>query len=1006
MKKQRLKLFSVWKTPISIFCFILWASASTFAQTTVNGTIKDTTGETLPGVNIIESGTKNGVISDFDGKFQIKLKNNPTELTISLLGYKTVKKTITKSINLNITLEEEASLLNEIVVVGYGSQRKSDVTGALSSVSSKDFEKQPITKIDQALQGRAAGVQVNQTSGAPGSGFKIRIRGSNSISGNNDPLYVVDGLVVGNINSLNVNDIKSMEVLKDASSTAIYGSRGANGVVLITTKTGRSGPAKVDLEIFTSISNVVQKIDMMTPAQFAEGVNFAENATFFSEDQINALRQGGGEDWQNRLFTQAMAINAQLSVSGGSDDIDYFISGNFFESEGTIINQNYKRYTLRSNLNANLTDKIKVGLNTFASREELSGERANIAFGLTWDPTTPAFNDAGEYNFIPLIPGVGNGLLNPLIEPENNIRNNFNNRFTVSSYVNYNILENLDLNISGGIDRFDRNNNRYIPRIVNNIGVAQVEDIFVTRIQNTNRLTYTWNKNPDHSFKIDAIHEQQQVLRENKIIDAQNFFTDQTGYKDVSLAAIQAVQNSNTNENLQSFLGRINYSFLDKYLFTVSVRGDGSSKFREDNRWGVFPSGSFAWNVSKEKFLENSETINNLKMRLSYGIIGSQAIDPLATRSLPILGDNVNYPFTGGALFVGLAPSNRLANPNLTWETTRQSNIGFDLGLWNSALTVSLDLYRKNTEDLLLERILPDFVGPTVQTINAGEVQNQGFDLTIGARILDNDKWKINSTFTLSSNRNEVISLIDGIDALELGNSFAGNFTPVNPTRVEVGKPISSFRGYIFEGVYQLGEEAEAAAFGRVPGDAKYRDINNDGSITTDDITSIGNGNPNFTWGWNWDVSYKNFDLNFILLGSQGNDIYNFQRGRMMALGAQQFHATHADYNNRWTPTNPSNIPAQRDGTELLSTQFLEDGSFVSLKNVSLGYNVNKDVLDKIGLNQLKLYVNAENLFIITNYTGFDPESTATGQSDVDLGIDINTYPINRTFSFGMKVGF
>lgn len=988
-----------------IFAIPATANANNKMQQSVAGTVLDANGQPLPGASVVEKGTNNGTQTDFEGNYAIEVGDDAI-LVVSYFGYKTQEVSVSGQTQIDVTLEEDVSQLNEVVVVGYGSQRKSDLTGSISSVDSKSFEKQPLTKIDQALQGRAAGVQVNQTSGAPGSAFKIRVRGTNSIAGNNEPLYVVDGVVVGNINSLNVNDIKSMEVLKDASSTAIYGSRGANGVVLITTKTGRVGPAKIQFETFYSVSNVIQELDMMTPAEFAEGVNFAEGSEFYSPADIEALRNGGGEDWQERLFRTANAFNAQLSISGGSDKVDYFISGNYLDSEGTIIDQDYKRYTLRTNLNVDLNDKMKIGLNSFLSREESHGYRANLATGLTWDPTTPAFDENGDYNFVPLISGVGNGTINPLVIPENNIRDNYNNQLVLSGYYNYNINDNFELNIAGGLDRSNRNNNWYEPSLVNGLGRGEVEHFNVTRLQNTNRLTYTWDSNPDHKLKIDAVHEQQKVVRERTTARGEDFFSDQTGYKDLSIASIQTTTNNSNNENLQSVLGRVNYSLFDKFLFTASVRGDGSSKFREGNQWGVFPSGSVAWKLSNEQFIQNVETISNLKLRASYGIIGSQAVDPLATRSLPITGDNVNYPFTGAGLSVGLAPSNRLANPDLTWETTRQFNFGVDLGLWDSKVTLSLDIYKKNTEDLLLDRIIPEFVGPTVQTVNAGEVENKGFDLTIGWNAVRTDDWNVSSNLTLSSNKNKVVSLIDGVDFMELGNVYYTNTFPVNPTRVEVGLPISSFRGYVFEGVYQLGEEDEAAAFGRVPGDAKYKDVNGDGTISSEDIATIGDGNPDVTWGWNWDVNYKQFNLNFVLLGSHGNDIYNFQRGRMMGLGAAQFHAVHADYNNRWTPENPSNIPANRDTTELLSSQFLEDGSYVTLKNVSFSYNFEEDVLSKIGFDSARVFVNAENLFVITDYSGFDPESTASGQSDVDLGIDLNAYPINRTFSFGVALGF
>ena len=559
------------------------------------------------------------------------------------------------------------------------------------------------------------------------------------------------------------------------------------------------------------------------------------------------------------------------------------------------------------------------------------------------------------------------------MQPENNIVNNVDQQVIANGYFNFKILDNLVLNVSGGIEQLNIAQNRYTSLLVNNTGTAVVLNRDVNRYQNTNRLTYTLDNNPNHRFQIDAIHEQQLVTRIQAEATASGFFSDNTTYKDLALGTVQRTDNSTTSESLQSFLGRVNYSIFDKYLFTASVRADGSSKFQEGNRWGVFPSGSVAWRLSEEGFLKDIDIIDNLKLRVSYGITGSQAIGPLATRSIPVVTPGINYPFDGTGATIGVAPSSRLANPDLTWETTTQTNFGFDLGLWRSKFSLSLDVYKKNTTDLLLERILPSFVGPTSVIENVGEVENKGFDINLGLVLVDKGDWHVSSILSFSRNVNEVISLVDGNEPLELGNIYYTNTFPVNPTRVEVGQPISSFRGYAFEGVYQLNQEDEAARFNRTPGDAKYQDVNGDGVISSDDIVNVGDGNPDFTWGWNWTGRWKNLDLNFILLGSQGNDIYNFMRMRMMGLGAAQFHAVHADYTNRWTPTNASNIPGRRNSTEFLSSQFIEDGSYVTLKNVSLGYTFD-NFLTNIGLEALRLYINAENLFIITDYTGYDPE--------------------------------
>ncbi len=997
MKNFKIKLF--------LFTILTMSTVTLFAQTSVSGTVVDAEGQPIPGVTILESNNQqNGTVSDFDGNFSIIVPSDG-ELNVSFIGFKSQTIAVSGQTNLNIVLEESVSALDEVVITGYGSQvKKSDLTGSISSIGSEDFESQPLIRVDQALQARAAGVAVTQTSGAPGAGYKIRIRGANSITGNNNPLYVVDGLVVGNINNINASDISSMEVLKDASATAIYGNRGANGVVLITTKSGKKGKAKIKVDSFFGTSEVVQRIPVMTPAQFAEGVNLRDGVQTISQARIADLSSGGGADWQDYFFRSAPFSNVVVSASGGSDDIDYYVSANSYKAEATVINQDYSRMNLRANINAQLNDNLKVGINNFVSRSENTGARANLATGIAWDMNTPPRDSNGDYNSAPLVSGVGNGSPMPLLGPENNKVENISDQLITSIYANYNITDNITLNISAGIEKIDMTNSRYTSSEVNGVTEAVVRDQQGLRFQNTNRLTYK-NDNPDHAFQADLVHEQQSFEMNFREATASSFFSNSTNFRELSLAGIQNTDSGNTNEKLESFLARVNYSLYDKYLFTASVRADGSSKFNEDNRWGTFPSGSIAWRISQEDFLKDNPTISSLKARASFGVTGSQAVSPFSTISIPGISTANNYPFTGGVASIGVAPSNRMANPDLTWETTTQFNFGFDLGLWDSRALLSIDYYTKKTEDILLSRVLPEFVGPTLVTQNAGEVENKGFDISLNTVLYEKDNLSVSSIFNLSSNKNKVVKLVDGIDTMVLGNTYYNNTFPVNPTRVEVGKPISTFRGYHFEGVYQTGNSD-----GGTPGHAKYRDLDGVDGITTNDIGNVGDGNPDYTWGWNLNIDYKDLNLNMVFEGAQGNDIYNFQRMRMMGLGSAQFHAVHADFNNSWTPTNPSNtIPsgtqASRDANQWLSSQFLEDGSYTSLRSASLTYNL-KDALSVLGVEQLKVFVNAENLFIITDYSGFDPVSTASGNSDVDLGIDLNAFPISRSFSVGFNLTF
>ena len=995
------------KTKFFLITLLIAFGNTLFAQLSVSGTVFDQDGQPIPGVTILDDNNKtNGTVTDFDGNYTISVPSDGT-IKVSFIGYQSQSIAVSGQTNINISLEEDISALDEVVITGYGSQvKKSDLTGSIASVSSADFENQPLIRVDQALQARAAGVAVTQTSGAPGAGYKIRIRGANSITGNNNPLYVVDGLVVGNINNLNASDISSMEVLKDASATAIYGNRGANGVVLITTKSGKKGKAKIQVDSFFGTSQVVQNIPVMTPAEFAEGVNLRDAApgkpATIDADRIAELRAGAGVNWQDYFFRSAPFSNIVVSASGGSDDIDYYISANTYKAKATVINQDFNRLNLRANINAQLNDKLKVGINNFVSRSENTGARVNLATGIAWDMNTPPRNSSGEYNSIPLVPGVGNGTNMPLLVPENNSVENISDQLISSIYANYNITDQITLNISAGIEKIDFTNSSYEHGITGP-NKAVVKDQQALRLQNTNRLSYK-NDNPDHAFQADLVHEQQSFEMTFREATASDFFTDSTNFKELSLAGIQNTDSGISNEKLESFLARINYSLYEKYLFTASVRADGSSKFNKDNRWGTFPSGSLAWRISQEDFLKDHSTISSLKARASFGVTGSQAVDPFSTISIPGISSENNYPFTGGIPSIGVAPSTQMPNPDLTWETTTQFNIGFDIGLWDSKALLSVDYYSKKTEDILLSRVLPEFVGPTSITQNAGEVENKGFDISLNTVLYEKNDWSINSNFNLSANKNKVVKLVDGIESMVLGNIYYNSTFPVNPTRVEVGQPISTFRGYHFEGVYQTGDAQGT------PGHAKYRDLNNDNQITSEDIGNIGDGNPDFTWGWNLNLDYKDLNLNMVFEGAQGNEIYNFQRMRMMGLGSAQFHAVHADFRDSWSTTNPSNTihagtQAARDANQWLSSQWLEDGSYTTLRSASLTYNL-KDTLSVLGVEQFKVFVNGENLFIITDYSGFDPVSTASGNSDVDLGIDYNAFPISRSFSIGFNLTF
>jgi len=972
---------------------------------TISGVIYDDAKSPLPGASVVAKGSTIGTETDFDGNFSLDIPNSTQVLVVSYLGFKTQEVQINNQTTLIVKMVADAAALDEIVVVGYGTQRKSDLTGSVSVVSSKQFENQPISRVDQALQGRTAGVQVSQSSGAPGSGFKIRIRGTNSIKGNNAPLYVVDGMVVGSISTINVNDIKSLEVLKDASSTAIYGSRGANGVVLVTTKSGREGKLKVSFDAFTGFQSVRKNLAIMNGADFAEAVNASNTGINYSSQEINALRVNGGTNWQDEIFNTAAVQSYQLSFTGGNEKTNYFISGGYLDQEGILKSQDYKRYALRTKLNTKFTDKIDFGLNIYLSREEKDGVAANVNNAVTFDPTTPVYDAEGNYNFSSL-KSVATGSLNPLMQTEFNTREVFNNQVILGTNLSYKINENLTFRTLGGIEYKNGTTNTYTAIAINQNGTAQVVNTDVMRLQNTNMITFD-KEFENQKLKVDIIHEQQYIKSTLTSARAEGFPTDESSYHILELGAVQQTTNFSDDERLQSFVGRVNYSLFNKLLVTGTVRADGSSKFRKSNRWGVFPSGSIAYKLSEEDFIKDIDFIHSLKVRGSYGLTGSQAINPLATRARAIYGVNYNYPFDGENPFVGIAPSTRIENADLTWEKTLQTNLGLDLSLLDSRITMSFDYYKKNTTDLLLDVTLPEFIGANVITKNIGEIENKGIDISIGASLIDSDDWTLSTSFNFSKNSNKVLSLVDDTPISNLGGTYLGQgFNNVPPTHIEVGQSLGTFRGYVYQGVYQTGETTLA---NRKAGDPKYLDVNDDGVISAEDIQNIGTGNPDFTWGLNTDLSYKNFSLNVLIQGSKGNDVYNFVKGRQMGLGSATFHAVHEDINDSWTLSNPSNV-ASLDKTagshQVLSTEFLEDGSFIRFKNITLGYNLSQTFLSKLGLDSMRLYMSFENLITITDYTGYDPEVSSGGNSDIDLGIDWNAYPLARTTSVGFNVSF
>ncbi|WP_291864872.1 TonB-dependent receptor [Maribacter sp.] len=965
---------------ILIVFFIGLGTNSASAQAkTVQGTITDESGEPLPGANVIEQGTSNGAVSDFDGNYIIDVSEEAS-LAISYVGFDTKVIVVGSQTIINVSLNAN-NVLDEVVLVGYGTQRKSDLTGSISSIGAKDFEKQPIFRVEDALSGRASGVQVSKNSGAPGADIKIRIRGANSISSNNQPLIVIDGIIGGELKSINTNDIQSMEILKDASATAIYGSRGANGVILVTTKKG-SGKAKINVGYFTSVSEVPEFIDLLSSQEFAT---------------INGLTvTEGGADYQKEFFQTGITNNLQVSLSGSDDTFSYFISGNSVDQSGVSINTNYKRYSLRSNLNAKVNDKLSIGLNLFGGIEDshnlvANGERTStdVRGGITavlgWDPTLPVKNVNGNYN---LMSPNGVGLVNPIAVRRESDVNVTTNSFNANLNLSYKIVDNLTLNVVGGLLHKNKITEGYrgVPA-GSSVEPPSANGSFASDITLQNSNILTWNKDFTKSnLKLTGIYEIYKNV--NRGFSANggpmnipaNFFSIQLG----TTPNISSILKPRT---MESWIGRGEYNYNRKLFLTATIRSDKSSVFASGNQTGIFPSISAAYQLD-DIFSDNS-FINRLKLRGGYGETGNQSIAPFSTSNTISPGE-ANFPINGLSESIGIALG-ATGNPDLTWETTTQTNIGVDFSFFNSRINLSADAYRKNTTDLLLAVPIPAYEGGGTILRNIGEVSNNGFEFNLDAKVVSTDKFNWISALNFSTNKNKVVSLTEGQTQIFVNPAGENSNSAGSMGIIRVGDPLGQFYGPTFLGTHQSG------ATDGTPGDARYLE-DTDGLV----LGVTGNGTPDYTIGFNNTLTYGNLDLNFLINMVQGFDVLNLSRAFVSLPGGAINNATIGEYRNRWTPTNETNIPATGNNF-INSSRFIEDGSFLRLSNISLGYNI-KEVK---GFNSLRVYASAQNLFTITDYTGYDPEASSTSaSSDSGSSIDWGASPNPRTFTFGINIGF
>jgi TonB-dependent starch-binding outer membrane protein SusC len=1021
---------------IMLICMLLFINTVNAQERTITGTIVDQDdGQPLSGVSVIIKNTSIGTTTGAEGRFSVRVPSGRNQLEISYAGYEKQIVSTDRSGTVNLRLSRDLSELSEVQVVGYGVQKKSDLTGAISSIKGADVTQIATQRVDQAIQGRAAGVLVLNTDGAPGGNTTIRVRGMNSINGGNNALIVIDGLQGGNLNSLNPNDIESIEILKDASATAIYGAQGANGVVLITTKLGKKGKPVIGYNYTFGLAQLRKKLDVMSAADYAKTINAsvmtrngsgATPVPLFTDEQISAFEKNGGTDWQDVIYRTAPMHNHELSISGGTDNLKYLVSGGYLDQDGILVNSGYKRFSLRTNILADINDWASFGLNWAGTKENgnsppfgsadisFLGNSVNVA--PRWPATEPVYDENGDYWVH--TPGYGpSDTWNPLasaIEPNidnNTVRNNLN------AFLNFKILPGLSLKITGGAN-IDNTNNQIYHNLKTyegkqNTGLGIVTDNTFKRYQNSNILTYD-RAIDKHRFTVTAVAEQQFSNFKFSSIRASQFTVDATGASDLGGAEIRTLSSDEDERVLNSYLGRINYVYDDKYLLTASYRADGSSVFGENNKWGYFPSASVAWRASQEEFISDLNIFSELKLRASWGITGNQAIGPYQT--LGRISSGANYPYNGTegtdlGFFIANAP-----NPNLKWESTRQTDVGIDFGIFNGRLNVTADYYHKKTTDLLMPRGLPGYTGFNSIIDNVGSIENKGFEFTIsGDPMVGLVRW--NSSLNISTNKNKVLDL-GGLDRIGYRTTKGGYSVNIPFMYLVEGEPLGQIYGYIYDGVWGTDKASEAAAFGQLPGDRKFRDVNNDGEINSDDLTIIGNSFPDYIFGWSNRFTYNNFDLTFLIQGSKGNDLFNMGRIRLENPG----EGTSSRLLDRWTPENQdTDVPGfieekTREEAALEShvnisgdqriSRWVEDASYVRLKNIMLGYNLPRSLTSRFNIRNLRLFVSATNLITITDYTGYDPETSAYNGNDAQIGVDFSNYPQSKYYNIGINLSF
>lgn len=1060
----------LWRRGLSMMLFVLFSVTVAMAQVLVRGTVVDQTGESVIGASIQVKGTTQGTITDIDGKFSLGVPDKKSVIVVSFIGYATKELQVDTSKPMSIVLEEDAKVLDEVVVVGYQEVKKKDLTGSVAKADMKELLNTPVGSFDQTLGGRIAGVNVSSSEGTPGGTMNIVIRGNNSLTQDNSPLYVIDGFPVEDAaiaSTINPSDIESLDILKDASATAIYGARGANGVVIITTKKGKIGKAQITYDGSVTMQNVTRKIPMMDAYEFVKlqtemypqaaanssgGYLMEYNGKQWTlEDYRNIFQY----DWQDEIMRTAWQQNHNVRINGGTEGVRYNASLSYYDQDGILLNSGYERFQGRLNtairrdkLDVSLTANYSRSVQTGSTPSETSYSGMNNLFFSVWgyrpitypnksmesllnDVMDDAIDSTNDYRF------------NPIRSLKEEYRKYYINNLQLNGYVAYDILKGLKLKISGGYtydarknDQFNNSKTRYGgPTSTDKVNGQIIRNERLTWL-NENTLTYQTNIKNKHFFNALAGVTFQNSDYEYYSLKATHIPNESLGMAGLSDGTLAASSSLKSSWSMMSYLARLNYNYKSKYYATASFRADGSSKFSKENRYGYFPSGSLAWNFMEEDFMKPlSKVLDSGKLRVSWGLTGNNRIgeydyyallEVLKSRT----GDYISngsvpsgaYPFDNDNTNVGVVPTS-LANNDLKWETTEQWNVGLDLSLFKERVNITADIYRKTTRDLLLDASIPLSSGFYSATKNIGKVRNDGLELSLSTVNVQTKDFTWTTDFNISFNRNKVLELAENQLSLLTAATFDQNYNSQPSYISMVGMPMGMMYGYLYEGTYKYDDFIQSGnsytlkagvpyfstEANTQPGMPKYKDLNGDGIIDSNDRTIIGRGLPIHTGGFTNSFTYKGFDLSVFFQWSYGNDILNanrlfFESSNNMQRELNQY----ASYADRWTPENPdSDIPAatQSSSNRVFSSRVIEDGSFLRLKTVTLGYTFPKAMIAKAHLSNVRLYLAAQNLWTWTSYSGYDPE-VSVRNSALTPGLDFSSYPRAYTVSFGVNLGF